>query len=310
MITVFVLNLEASANLYNLDRHWMPSHPNEKGAYKCRHGLIRPRQAHRGKHSTPLAFSMLSPGCGSCIFTTRDIPCPPVGDIKPSICATSKATALPLEFEHWRYERPVPCCFSHLVKWCDEKWEKTVENWKSAAAVRSGMFLLHVPAFDFTDWGTNTMAQAQSRSAVLVTCCKCKHQDVASFESSVAICCNCCFLWGKWLDDVGCEQRWALVPVYVCLIHTFTINLMRLISRPVTDHASLYVVLLVFCLTLKMWKKCARIGHQVPLQSISARATAASRQPWTGCIGDAHCLVNCGPAKKSLLRLLLLLKLL
>lgn len=169
----------------------------KKRTVKCRHGLIRPRQAHRGKHSTPLAFSMLSPGCGSCIFTNRDIPWYPLPqrldsvwmwwqvtswkNIKPSICATSKATALPLEFEHWRYERPVPCCFSHLVKWCDAMMRK---HWKMGKAQLPSRPFRHVPSACSGIWlhrlrhehdGTGTV-QVSSASYVLQMqtsrCCK------------------------------------------------------------------------------------------------------------------------------------------
>lgn len=236
-----------------------------------------------------------------------------------------------------RHLRPLPCHSSlgiegmkgqchvaSLTWWNDVMRNVTVKNWKSAAAVtgvprhvpfgiRSGIWF---PRLRHEHDGKVQVSSARYVSYVF---------QVTNVESSVAkcvaICCNCYFLWGKWLDDVGCEQRWALVPVYVCLTNTFTINLMRLISRPVTDRASLYVLLLVFVLHWKCGKNvqsscnhlCRKPGerkdkktHQVPLQSISARATAASRQPWTGCIGDAHCLVNCGPAKKSLFRLLML----
>lgn len=258
-----------------IDRHWMPSHPNKmKKHEKVPTWLDQaPTSASREAfHPSGIfhAFSRMR-------FLHFHEPRHPVISL-----ATTPWQRVDVVTGHQlvisnprfaRHLRPLPChsslsiegmkgqCHVASLTWwksCGAKCENSEKLEKrSCRPVRSGMFLLaFVPAFDFPNWGTNTMAR--SRSAVLVTWITCSKLQMWSQVLQCVLQCVA-MLVREWLDDVGCEQRWALVPVYVCLFtHTFTINLMRLISRPVTNHASLFMFTSCFCLTLKMWKTYAQ----------------------------------------------------
>lgn len=213
MITVFVLNLEASANLYNLDLHWMPSHPNEKTHHIQMPTWLdqAPTSASREAfHPSGIfhAFSRMR------FLHFHDSRHPLISLATTPWQRVDVVTGHQLVISNPRFARhlrPLPChsslsiegmkgqCHVASLTW----WNDVMRNVKnsrklekrSCRPVRSGMFLLaFVPAFDFTDWGTNTMAR--SRSAVLVTWVTCSKlqmwsQVLQSVLQYVAIAISC-----------------------------------------------------------------------------------------------------------------------
>lgn len=183
-----------------------------------------------------------------------------VGDIKPSICATSKATALPLEFGHWRYERPVPCCFSHLVKWCDakcdsEKLEKrSCRHWRPKAC-----------SFWHSFRHLISQTEARTRWQGPGQQCSLRELRVPSYKCGVKcckVCCNMLQLLFLVREMVGWCWMWATLSSCSCLCLSHQHIYHQSDETNLTArHRSCEPLRFTscFCLTLKMWKKCAII---------------------------------------------------